>query len=107
MLGGRLDAIARFGSNRHQTAVSGPQRFERLLPDDIARARAADEPLHAAVGEDDRVIAEVRRHRGAAADDRRHGERPPFALQRRDPLEEIDHFTESSRGARAPAPPGP
>ena len=83
--------------------MSRRERFERLLPDDLARARAADEPFHAAVGEDDRVIAEVRRHRRAPGHDRRHGERLPFAPQRRDPLEEVDHpcYQLTDRGSKA------
>ena len=89
MLAGRCDGIARVRSNRHQAAAPRLQGVERLLPDDLARARAADEPLHAAVGEHDRAIAEVRRHRRAPRHDGRHGERLPFAPQRRDLLEEI------------------
>ncbi len=71
--------IARVRSNRHQPAAPRRQGVERLLPDDLARARAADEPLHAAVGEDDRTIAEVRRHRRAPRDDGGQGKRLPFA----------------------------
>ena len=97
MLGGRLDRVARVRPNRHQAAVPCPQRLERLLPDDLARARAADEPFHAAVGEHDRAVAEVRRDRRAAGHDRRHGERLPFTLQRRDPLEEVDHRIHAHR----------
>ena len=108
MLAGRLGGVAGVRPNRHQTAAPRRQGLERLLPDDLARARAADEAFHAAVGEDDRAIAQMRRHRRAPRHDRRHGERLAFAPQRRNPLEEVDHRDppaprkplEQPRGAR-------
>ena len=64
---------------------------QRLLPHDLTGAGAADEPFHAAVGEDDRAIPEVCRHRRAACDDGGHGEGLAALPERRDSVEEVRH----------------
>jgi hypothetical protein len=89
LFGRRPGGLARVRPNRHQARAPVPQRFERLLPDDLARARAADESFHAAVGVHDRAVAEMRRYGRATRDDRRDRERLPFPPQRHDLLEDV------------------
>ena len=89
MFTGRRTRLVGVRSNRHQPAGTGRQGVERLLADDFARARAADEPLHAPIRKHDCTIAEVRRHRGTTRHDRGQGKALPFTSQRRYLLEAV------------------
>ena len=71
--------------------MAQPEALQRLLPDDLARARSADESFHAAVGMDDRAIAEMRRDWRAAADDGCRRKGLPRTTKRHDLLEEVAH----------------
>src|SRR5262245_13392411 len=71
--------------------MPGTENLERLHPDDLTRTRPADESFHAAIGEHDRAVAEVRRDRGLPGDDRRRGERLAIARERCDSFEKVLH----------------